>query len=299
MDEQIESGVRDDKHALNTTMLANLKANEFKALQFLMSKEMMENPEMIRRVEHLSNNMKTDSFSLLHEYFVVSKPGTDINLKGKDQGGNNYDIHFVSTTREMYLAFFTPKGSLNQQLISAVYCKFDYGWKLNGLDSSPYIINGKTAAELYNQAVEHYNKGYLIDAYNLITESSQCAVPCEGWEYSKSMAMNIFHGKILQECNTKYKFPYTIAKVATHPQIFWMGIQKNNEGQFPLIYYRSSIKLTDTVALKKENDEIKKEIGNVMPGINTDKKYVFYSAFNLRPAPNKTVDHFDMTDKLQ
>src|SRR4051812_46741298 len=80
MDEQIEQGIRDDKHTLNATMLANLKANEFKALQFIMSREMLDNPEMIRKVEHLSNDMKADSFSLLHEYFVVSKPGTDINL---------------------------------------------------------------------------------------------------------------------------------------------------------------------------------------------------------------------------
>lgn len=299
MDDKIEPGVRKDKHALNTTVLANLKANEFKALQFMMSKEMVDDPEMIRRVEHLSNDMKADSFSLLHEFFVVSKPGTDINLKGKDQSNNVFDIHFVSNTREMYLAFFVPKGQPNQQMLSAVYSKFDYGWKLYNLDISPYTIGGKTAAELYKLAVERYNKGYLVDAYNLMSQSSQCAEPCVGWEYSKSVYMNEFHGKVLEECNAKYKFPYTIAKVSTHPEIFWMGIQKNKEGQFPLIYYRSSINLKDTAAVKKENDQIRKEIGNVMPGINMDKKYVFYSAFNKRPAPKQTVDHFDMTDKLQ
>jgi hypothetical protein len=298
MDEQIESGVRKDKHALNATMLTNLKVNEFKALQFIMSKEMVDDPEMIRKIEHLSNDMKTDSFSLLHEYYIVSKPGTDINLKGKDQSGNNYDIHFVSDAREMYLAFFVPKGRFNQMMISAIYSKFDYGWKLNSLDIAPYIINGKTAAELYNLAVADYNKGYLIDTYNLMTEASQCAAPCEGWEYGKSMDMNALHSKVLKECNAKYKFPYTIAKVTTHPEIFWIGVQKNTEGQFPLIYYKSSINLKDTVAVKKENDQIRKEIGNVMPGINMDKKYVFYSAFNKRPAPSQTVDHFDITDKL-
>jgi hypothetical protein len=71
------------------------------------------------------------------------------------------------------------------------------------------------------------------------------------------------------------------------------------EGVFPMVYYKSTIKLQDTAALRKENENIKKVIGKAIPGIDQDKKYVFYDAHNEWPRFDRSVDRYDMPDKLK
>jgi len=63
----------------------------------------------------------------------------------------------------MYLSFFIPRTGDNKYMISVIYAKYDYGWKISKLDLAPYTINGKTAPELYNLAKEKSGKNYLID----------------------------------------------------------------------------------------------------------------------------------------
>jgi hypothetical protein len=87
--------------------------------------------------------------------------------------------------------------------------------------------------------------------------------------------------------------------VPTHPRIFSISTQTTPDGVFPLVYYMSSIKLKDTAALRKENEIIKKVTGKVIPGIDKDKKYVFYDAYNEWPRSDRSVDRYDMTDKLK
>jgi hypothetical protein len=47
-----------------------------------------------------------------------------------------------------------------------------------------------------------------------------------------------------------------------------------------------------------ENDQVKKLIGRAMPGVDIDKKYILYSVFNEKPNGVKTVDHYDVNEKL-
>jgi hypothetical protein len=37
----------------------------------------------------------------------------------------------------------------------------------------------------------------------------------------------------------------------------------------------------------------------VIPGIDKDKKYIFYDAFNEWPRSDRSVDRYDMPDKLR
>ncbi len=86
---------------------------------------------------------------MLDEYYVVNKDRGEKIIESKNQSINNYSLHYYAETREMYMAFFVPKSIPNKYMISAVYCKFNYGWKLTRLEVSPYTYNGKTAPELY------------------------------------------------------------------------------------------------------------------------------------------------------
>jgi hypothetical protein len=59
-----------------------------------------------------------------------------------------------------------------------------------------------------------------------------------------------------------------------------------------MVAYLSKINLKDTVALKNENEELKKVIVNIFPGIEKGKKYVFFQAYNEIPNGKTPVNHY-------
>jgi len=201
--------------------------------------------------------------------------------------------------REMYIAFFLPKGGDNKWMITVILAKYDYGWKIDQLDLHQYTLWSKNAQQLYSQAKLDYKKGYLIDAINTMGQSMQCARPTLIWRYNNEKEMSDFYGTVLIDGNTHYKFPFVLDQLPTKPAIFRVTNQDFDNGNYPTVYYQSKINLKDTVALKKENEAIKKVIARLMPGIDRDKKYVLYSAFNQLPRGGRYVDSYDMTDKLK
>jgi hypothetical protein len=297
--EKIEAARREDFHTLNDQMMKGLTANSPFMMESVMSKEMIADNNRLRTIELCSNHLKEGTYTLLDEYYIVNKERGNKTLEAKTPGINNYIVNYNAETREMYIAFFIPKSILNKYMISAVYCKYDYGWKLSYLEADPYAENGQTAPELFDKAKEMYDKKYLFDALNNMQLSRVCASPFEGWKYPDETEMSDFYAKVIAEVKMKYVYPFTIKQVPTHPQIFSISTQTTTDGVFPLVYYMSTVKLSDTSGLRKENENIKKVIGDVIPGIDKDKKYIFYDAFNEWPRSDRSVDRYDMPDKLK
>jgi hypothetical protein len=297
--DKIGSSQKDDFNVLNKQLLEGLKANSPRQVEAVMSQAFIEDVNRLRLIELCSNRLKEDTYALLDEYYVVHKDRGNKTIETKDRSINNYSLHYNADTREMYMAFFVPKSIPNKYMISAVYCKFNYGWKLTRLEVSPYTYNGKTAPELFEEAQKMYDKKYLLDALNDIQLAQTCANPYEGWQYQDESGMGDFHSKVIQEINKKYVYPFTLTQVPTRPRIFSISSQTTPEGVFPLVYYKSTVKLSDAAGLKKENDNIKKVIGKLIPGIDQDKKYVYYDAFNEWPRSDRSVDRVDLIDKLR
>lgn len=297
--DQIESGKRNDFHTLNTRLLTELKVGKADYMQDMMSKDFMADVNRYRAVELVSNRLKEDDYTILDEYYIVNaKKGQD-SLKNSSRQINDYKVIYDGDTREMYIAFFVPKNIPNKWMFTAIYNKYDYGWKLSRLDVGHYTSNGKTAPELYELAKEYYAKKYMVDAANTLSEASDCLRPYEGWQYPVETAVSELAGKVTDIVNRKYYNLYPIAGVNTNPRVFRVFTQTSKEGVFPVIYYLTRIKLSDTVALKKENAIVQKMIGKTMPGVDKNNKYIYYSAFNAMPDGSKTFDHFDMIQKLQ
>jgi len=296
--DQIKAGKREDFHALNEQAFADLKANKPKWLHDLLSKELIESNYTDRAVEHISNSLKVSDYTLLDEYYVVNKWKNADTIMNTNAGIHSYDLYYPGTAREMYMAFFVSKTGDDKSLISLVYCKFDYGWKINAMDVSPYTFNGKTAPELFKLAKEQYDKHYLIDAVNTMASADKCLRPVDMWQYPNENDIRSFYGTIVNEANDKYTFPFTIKQVPTQPRIFRIFNKTIAEGTYPMIYYLTRINLKNTAEVKKENDLVRKAIGQVIPGIDKDKKYILYSAFNKMPSATEEPDSYDVTDKL-
>lgn len=297
--DKIENGQREDFHTLNNRLLEGLKANSPRQVEGVMSEVFIEDVNRLRLIELCSNRLKEDTYILLDEYYIVHKDHGSKTIETKDRNINNYFVRYGADTREMYMAFFIPKSIPNKYMISAVYCKFNYGWKLTRLEVSPYTYNGKTAPELFEEAKNKYDKKYLLDALNDIQLAQACANPYDGWHYQDESGWGDLHAKVIEEINKKYVYPLTLTQVPTHPRIFSVDTKITPEGVFPLVYYKSAIKLSDEAGLKKENDNIEKVIGKLIPGIDQNKKYVYYDAFNEWPRSDRSVDRVDFIDKLK
>jgi hypothetical protein len=297
--DQIPSSQRSKLHDLNKLLFEGLKANSKKNLGGVFSQEMIDDNSNLKTVEMVSNYNKVAEYSLMDEYYMVNtKKGND-TIRVTDKNVNNHRVIFDRVTPEMYLAFFNQKGTPNQWLVSALYCKLSYGWKLVDLSVNRYTQNGKTAMELCEYAKDRYAKGYLLDAVNAMALSRECMNPYGNWQYPQNQEMDSFYADLLNKANDKYTFPLVISQVSTQPKIFRVGTETRPDGVFPTVYYRSTVKLSDVKGIKKENDAIKKAIGQVLPGIDKDKKYIFFSAFNKLPNSHESVDRFEATDTLK
>ena len=296
--EQIKASKREDFHALNKQVLKDLKANSPKDLRSNLCKELIDDNHTDRLVELISNRLNDDNYNLLDEYYVINKYKDQDTIAAKGSDIKRYILDYPGTTREMYISFFIPKTGENKYLLSIIYAIYNYGWKVSSMNLGPYTINGKTAPELFKLAKENYDKKYLIDAVNNMALAFTCVRPSDIWQYPDEPELHDFYVKVINEANEQYKFPFMLNLVPTKPMILKVYNQTNPDGAYPMVYYISRINLKDTLAIRKENEQIKKVIGTVMPGIDKNKKFVFYSAFNKRPSGNKTVDHYDMTDKL-
>ncbi|NCD72319.1 hypothetical protein [Mucilaginibacter agri] len=295
-DDKIAESKRKDFHELNDKLLKSLKDNTPDQTDFLLSKDLLENNYHKRVVELITNQMKLSDFALDKEYYVVSKLKHGNFIQ---QNADSAGIAYTPIAKEMYIAFFLPKNGSDKKLLTVVYGKFDYGWKIDKLEFEPYIANGKTSAQLYKLAQDQYAKGYLVDAINNMALGRNCDRPSEELPSPQNREMGILYGKMINEANEKYKFPFVLTEIPTKPKILRILNQAIPQGTFPAIYYLSSISIKDTVAIKKENENVKKIIGKVIPGIDKDKDYLIYYVYDKKPSAESNSYSFDIIDKLR
>ena len=298
-DDQISSGKRSDFHQLNTNALRYIKANSLKEIQLMMSKEMIDAPGTERMVDRMSNRLTDNPYDVVEEYYVVGKHKATDSLPANGTDVNRHVLKYDTSANETYYVFLAPKQSDNKYLISLIYAKLSYGWKITQMSLAEYTANGKTGPELAKLAKEEYDKKYLVNAVNNMGLAVQCLNPSTLWRYPDAAASSDLYNKMLDEANKKYRYPLTLSQIPTRPMIISVTMQRNDTWSTPTIWYMTHISLKDTNEVKKENMQIRQLLSKQLPGIDKDNKYVLYDAFNEFPTASKSVDRFEMTDKLQ
>jgi len=300
-DDLIPSGTRSQLHSFDDELLDALKKNIPEGLEMLMSQEYIDDRAAHMKVcEEISIRMKTGDYSLMREYYINSVADTGkVKIPETKLGINNYDLTFNRGAKEMYVAFFTPKTAPQKWLITAYIYKFDYGWKVNALEIKPYAENGKTAPELMQQAQELTKKSYWLDASNTASYAVKCIRPAGCWKYENEEAIIHNNTAALMAVSSHCNLPIVVKQIPTQPHIWRVTIERTPEGAFPNINYVSNIKLYDTDALKKENDAVQKIIGKLIPGVDKDKKYIYYTVNNYNTQGTIPVQgHHDFQQKL-
>jgi hypothetical protein len=287
----INSDIKKQITALNQKLFKAIMARDTNGVKALLSTKLLQKAgkKLDTLIYTSAQNFQAKDYEVLDEYYtkhhVKGPPDTLLSNKGNI---SDYMVSYKAMNAEMYTSLLVTKEL-----------------PVNGLMLiGEYSINNKTAPDYYKMSKEEYNKGNLVDATDLIIIASQLANPAgDFFKYTHEDTMRIFSATILNEANNRFSFPVVIVKITTKPQIFSVEPQfigeAGHEGIFPLIKYKSAIKLTDSVALKAENNAIQQVIGSMFKGIDQNKKYILYQAFDQIPNGKPGVKHYGFIQNIK
>ena len=294
--DHIDAESRAQIKTLNDKMIDALHDNNPQKLREIFSDKLKEKSgaDLDAFVSKVHESFESTKYSLLDEYLTNgSAVGTTAIVFKGVSGEYDYKINYEPQTKETYISLVINDGIAHKVLLTCIYGKYGDDWKLNVLKIGDYSYFGKNAVDFYKQAKTNYASGNLIDAADDIAMVQRTAAPAEQlFQYQKEDEMKEFATKVMTEANSKFPLPMKIADVKTNPQVYNISPKVMRDGIFPMVTYISKIDLKDTVALKKENEELKKVIGTIFPGIEKGKKFVFFQAYYEVPNGNTPTEHY-------
>jgi hypothetical protein len=116
------------------------------------------------------------------------------------------------------------------------------------------------------------------------------------FKYKKETDVVTLYDSLASRERVMYKLPIVLENISGKPSIIDVIPQMMSNGCFPLVAYHTKINLRDTLAIERENVEVKKEVNKIFNGIGENKKYVLYQAFNELPNDQHQVKRYTMVD---
>lgn len=300
--ENIDTENKQQIKTLNDKLFKAIGNKDELSLRMIMSDSLIQKAGDIGKLlNQISTYYKADSYRIIDEYYTNNSTiGIGNNAISGISGDNDYVVRYLAQNEEMYVSLILPNGFDNESLMLAIYGKYKNEWKLNILQFGQYSLFKKNAPEYYKIAKSSYDKSHLIDAYLNAYLAYNILKPVnEHFQYQKEKEITEFYEKVRTELNSKYLLPLTLKNINTQPKIFNIYPEMTDSGFCPMIQYLTEIDLNNALPLKNENELVKKEIRQIFFGIEQDKKYIFYQAFNELPDGEKLLQHFGFVEQLK
>ena len=300
-DQSIDASTREKIKTLNDKLFNGVTTNNLTEVKSLMLPALVDKSGSdINKLINQISDLQIDNYSILDEYSNhASATGIAETLPSGNNDDNDYIFTYACPSKDSYVSLLLLNNFGNQFLLTAVYGNYPDGWKLNILKFGQYSFFGKTASDYFKMAQMSYKKSYLIDAVNNISLSNVLLRPADTHlQFVKEKEIKDFEDSLMQEVNAKYQFPLTITTIDSKTKVFRIFPQVIKEGFFPMVCYTTDINLKDTVALRLENEKVRKGVDSIFTGIDKDKKYIFYWAFNKMPDGKNQQERYGFIDTL-
>lgn len=302
-DENIQQSLKQEIRQLDETVIKSIITNDVELFKSLMSSKLLEQSgrNISNLVTQANSVIRSNNYEILHQFHVKnSSTGIGNTVMSGVGGEHDFVIRYQALNHDMFISLVVPESSHDHVLVTNIYGKYPEGWKLNIVQFGQYTVDGKTATELYSDAIKLYEQGYLMDAANSMFLSSQVTNPAnQFWAYKNEEKMKNFYEKVIFELKSTYSFPIELDEISTKPEILNVYPQRIDEGYFPMVEYLTNIELSDTVKTKQENEQIQATIGQIFKGLDKNKKYVFYKAFAERPNGKTPVQTYGFIQNIE
>lgn len=284
-DNQIDSKLRHTIKVKNDSLFQAMIKSDAASLKQLGSPYFIKymhskvgNDLAIRAFRRGALDLKTNT--VLHEYHIKHDKAPDNNVLEAEKEG--YTFSFMNNEKETYVCMIKSKfNTTDDYLIITMYGLVDGQWKLNDIKIGFYGVYDKNAQNFYNMAEKAKDDDYIIDAFMYYDAANNLKSPIgemikykwgdDAKKYAKLMQMIVAK---------KYTFPQTLDKIKSQPIVENIAPSKNARGLYPIITYRTFVAVEDTVALKKEYEQVKAEVKKIYTGLNFERDFTYYRAYN-------------------
>ncbi len=302
--DKIEQSLRGEIDAMNKQAYKSLCDNNYGMLSQLFSDSLMMRikPDFAQKfMPQIQRVIKDRSYRAFDDFYIKAAKNDDsLRLPG-GKGNSAYVLSYVAGAGETYISMLVAGDSVNEVMLTLIYVKADGKWKLNVLRGEDYSLGAKDAVGHYQNAMRLYKDSAVIDAMNAMALSSHCGMPAGSmFRYANAKDMGFFYDTLTAAAKAKYTLPYVINDVATKPRAVNVTVELVERQFVPMVVYQSSVLLSDTVSLKKENDELQKNIGKVFRGMDKNNKIIVYRAYNELPRDEQSqVPYYGYIQKLK
>lgn len=299
--DDIDRRKREEIKALNDKLFKAIENKDLVTINTLLADTLKKTVNVNQFVSSFITNLKLTDYKILDEYNVMNNENKkDFQLSSDNHGVNDYDVKFTPLNKEIYTSLIISKDQDNEFLMLVGYGKYGEEWKVNMLYSGQYRLFGKTAPEYYESAKDANKTSNLVDAFNYSDVANELLkIKTEFFQFKNEKQIVEFFEKASSDFSTKYPFPLKLDNVSTTPEIYSLTTQISNGSISPKISYKSAIPISDELALKKENDNVKTEIGKMFTGVDQHKKYIFYMVSNEFPEVGKVAEQYGFVDTLK
>lgn len=302
---EIDKTIRAEVHSTNEKLMVALMEGNMTSFKNIASDKLIDIMDKEGSDSLILSSGKAISnkhFKILDEFYTkVPFENKQVNIENNTRKGMEYTLSYLALNKESYTSMLVVNiDSFHDILLTVVYGKYGPNWLINIIYFGDYSYYGKNAKSLFANARKCMKDSNIVDAHLNITMAQGCSKPNgETLKFRCDSAISNYLTYINKIAAAKYSFPLPIITIDTKPEILQVAPQiLLNEGVFPMVYYKTTIPLKELSKLKAENELIRKRIGTVFKGIDQNKKYVIYRAYNEIPEENKVTHYYGFLDDL-
>ena len=299
--DKIDPGIRAAIAELDKQVYKNMCENNYEALSRFFSDSLMEtmNTDFAQKfMPQIQKVIKDKHYRIFDEFYIKHVKPMDTVKISSGNGDNAYAIKFIAPYRESCLSMIVAGDSLNEVMLTLLYSNIKGKWKLSSLKGEDYSLKGRNAIDQYHYAINLEKNGYLVDAENIMALANHCNTPAGTiFNYSNAEEMKRFSDSLMNE--TKLLLPYTINEMITKPRVLNIYFEVMDHKFVPMVVYQSSVNVSDTIELKKENDAMQKKMGNIFNGIDKNNSVILYRAYNDLPDGRNNPPYYGYIQRIK
>ncbi|MEI8011099.1 MAG: hypothetical protein WCI27_01270 [Candidatus Omnitrophota bacterium] len=249
--------------------------------------------------QQLNHLFKDATFKTDDEYSITVNSWGKFHPVISSETQEPFSLTLDGKGNKVYVSLLSAKNDFKDFMLVLVFINIKDEWRVSSFNFGVYKIAGKSAVNWANEARQLFDQGYFVPAILRLQVLQECLRPAPFIQYAKEGEILALRNKIQGDIVQKYKFPVRITNVVTVPEIYFVAPQFVRNELWPLVKYKTSLSLSDTVALKKEVDAMTPELELLFPGITKESKGIAYQAFSEAPAdPKKQYQYYGLVVDL-
>lgn len=294
--EKIDAKLKEQIRDKNDSLMVAFSSSDLAIYKELGSEKFVKNLQANTRIvsEPFRKGFFKAVFTVYDEFLVTNNGARDkIEIPSK----HGYTFSFVNEEKQSLVSFLKVSRGQLDYLITVIYGYTNNKWQVNELYYSFLGNWGQTTPDFYKMAKQYEAKGMLLNAYLAANTAAVCSDSHnDNFTWNDVKRIKLYEKTLFAKVNEKYSFPITLTKVPTKPVVVSLEPNVIINETVPCINYQTSISIKDTIAIKKEQVEVKSAIKTIFKDLNF-KSNMAYNA--IPPEYKQSGATFVIIDKFE